>query len=188
MKVFFEPTGFSGYDVILSIFVKPQKDGSGYHYSPDGSLHQYWWAIPGQARVFDSKEIPADLWYSIRHGVQKVKVPDDKTDTWTWDDVIYDKIEKEWIRALKKVDREIDNVQTLEDFKKLYPTIKKSHVYSQKVMNKMFQFYGLHDIPVVNGEIGIATYKKSIIYDALLAKSGLEKDPKEELLKVKHIS
>jgi len=174
MMVYFEPTGWTGARSILSVFVNPQEDGSGFHFSPDGELHQYKWARPHYARRFHSSVIPEPLWYSIQHGIEKVSVPEEKTDTWTWNDVEYDRIDPEWVEAMLEVKQRIDDVKTPEEFAELYPLIKKSHVISHKVMDKLFSFYGLPDVPVHNGEIGIAALQKMSIYEQLLIKAGLE--------------
>jgi hypothetical protein len=174
MKVYFEPTGWTAKKSILSVFVNPQDDGSGYHYSPDGTLHQYWWARPYNARVFEEEEIPEPLRFSIQHGVESVMVPKEKEDSWTWDDVEYMRIEPEWGEALLEVNKRIDDVKTFEEFAELYPLIKKSHVVSHKVMNKLMGLYSQPDVPVRNGEIGIAALQKMSIYEQLLIKAGLE--------------
>ena len=95
-------------------------------------------------------------------------------------DLEYNKVSKEQVEALIAVKERINDTKTLEEFKELYPLIKKSNVISHPVMDKLFALSGLPKYNVMNaknGEIGIATYQKSLYYKALLIEYGLEPSP-----------
>jgi len=174
MKVYFETIGGGAGKISLSVYVNPTKDGHGYFYSCDGRKVQFAWTNPQKAVVFDSSELPEELWYSFKHGVHHIEADENKLKDWTWDDLEYHKVEKEQVDALRVVKKKIKDVKTLDDFKELYPTIKKSNVVSHDVMDKLFSFFDIPDVPVRNGEIGIAFFQKMCIYNSLLVKSGID--------------
>lgn len=174
MKVYFEHTGGSLKTASLQVYVDPTGDGHAYHFGADEQKYLFAWANPKKARVFESDELPKQLWYSIHHGVDNVEVPIDKVANYEWSDVSYRKVSKTRIEAYKKVLSKIDDVQTIEDFKALYPLIKKCGIADNRIMDKLFQFCNTPDVPVYNGEIGIAFFQKQMVYKRLLHKIGLE--------------
>lgn len=180
MKVYFETNGGGNGKLWISVYVNPTDDGHGYFYTPDGTECRFAWVHPSEAIVFDSEELPEELWYSIQHGVHFLEIDVSKRKNWTWDDLEYNKVSKEQVEALIAVKERINDVKTFEEFKELYPLIKKSNVISHPVMDKLFALSGLPELDVMkakNGEIGIATYQKSLYYKALLIEYGLEPSP-----------
>lgn len=177
MKVYFETTGGGNGKLWLTIYVNPTDDGHGYFYTCDGTEAKFAWTHPSEAVVFDSEELPEELWYSIQHGTHQVELDAKKRKSWTWDDLEYHKVTKESVAAFEEVKKRIDDVKTLEEYKELYPLIKKSEVISQRVMDKLFALSELPELDVMkarNGEIGIATYQKMLYYIALLKKHGID--------------
>lgn len=174
MKVYFETSGFGCGKIGMKVYVNPTEDGHGYHYGPDGELIKFAWTNPKRAIVFDSSDIPEDLWFSIQHGVQHVEVEESKK-SWTWDDIEYTKVSKEQVDAYIEANRRIDDVKSIDDFKELYPLIKKSKIINLKIMNKLFSFFDVTKPPVKNGEIGIQFYHMTFLYRSLLVGLGLEK-------------
>lgn len=181
MKVYFEITGGGCGKNAITVYVEPENEQYSCHahyFALDGTKHQFAWATPSRAKVFDSSELPKKLWYSIQHGVWHIDVDMAKGNDWTLEDLEYKPVSKASVDALLEVKKRINDVQTLDDFKALYPLIKKSKAISDVVMNKLFSLCGLQEYDVnraKNGEIGIAFFQKSCYYRRLLVKIGLEK-------------
>ena len=174
MKVYFEVSGCGCGKLGMKVYVNPKDNGSGYHYGADGQLHEFSWVNPKKAVVFDSSELPENLWYSIQHGVHHVEIEESKRTNWTWDDIEYTKVSPEEVEAYLEANRRIEDVKSIDDFKELYPLIKKSGRINRKIMNKLFSFYDISEPPVNNGEIGIQFYNMTCIYRSLLVELGLE--------------
>lgn len=68
MKVYFEETGRDREFVWITVYIKPQEDGSAFMYDYDGKLFDFSYVEPHKAFCIDSKELPEDLWYSLCHG------------------------------------------------------------------------------------------------------------------------
>lgn len=181
MKVYFEITGGGCGKNTVKAYVEPENEQyscHAYQYALDGTKYQFAWATPSEAKVFDSSELPKKLWYSIQHGVSHFDVDMAKGKDWTLEDLEYKPVSKASVDALLEVKERIKDVQTLDDFKALYPLIKKSKAISNAVMDKLFSLCGLPEYDVnkaKNGEIGIAFFQKSCYYRRLLVKVGLEK-------------
>ena len=180
MKVYFEEDGYGGCEISLNVYVSPRQNGSAYHFGVDGTKELFYWADPGEAVVFDHKELPEELWYSISHGVHEVTIPEDKSENWTLEDIKYDVLNHEKIDAYIEASKKIKEVTTVEDFKKLYPIIKKSGFISNGFVDKLFSLCNVPRIPVWNGENGIAFYQEELIYRSLLFNLGLEESPEKD--------
>ena len=179
MKVYFEYDGGGGGKTWINVYVDPTDDGHGYWFTAEGKKTKFAWVHPSEATVFDSSELPEDLWYSIQHGVHHLEVDSSKSKGWTWDDLEYTKVSKEETAAYLEACNKIKEVTTIEDFKALYPIIRKGRRVNHSIMDKLLDLRGISDVPVHNGEIGIAFYQKMCIYKAILIELGLEK--KEDL-------
>ena len=75
-------------------------------------------------------------------------------------------------RAYNKLMRELDKVNTIEDYHKLYPLILKGNRINAKIIDTLFKIQKIPNTPAINGEIGIAFYKKYIIWKAIIDKLG----------------
>lgn len=158
MNVYFQQCGYRGNSIVLQVYVQPRRDGHAYHYNADGSESLFAWVNPDIARVFDSSEIPSELWYSIQHGLDYVEIDMEKDISWNLSDLKYDPVKKEEIDAYIKAQTEIDNVGSIEEFKQLYPLIKKGNRASRKMIDKLFSLVGVRTTPPKNGETGIAFF------------------------------
>lgn len=178
MKVYFEETGFGHGKCFITVFVSPkEKDRSteAYQYNPEGKKFSFFWADPIKSRCYDSKELPKIMWDSIRYGCCDMEVDWDKDGyRWNIDDLEYNPVNMTEINAYKKAMKLIGSVKTLDDFKELYPTIKKSNRISQPIINKFFEVVGTRYPDVYNGEIGIAFMQGVCLYKYLLGEIGLE--------------
>ena len=182
MKVYFEKTGYGLGNIMITAFVSPTNDGGGYYYNLEGKKRKFWWCNPEWSEVYDSKDLPKDLLYSFHHGVNNFEVPEDKADSWTPEDLIYTKVEREQCTAFCKVKKALPNVKSLDDFWKLYPDIKKSGFISGEIINKLFELVGIERTPVCNGEIGIAFYQDRMIFKAICDEHFAKNKPvKQEL-------
>ena len=181
MKVYFDPRGFFGKNIWLNLYIKPKKDGSGIQYDALGKEYSFYWANPEKAVITaDHTDLPEDMWYSFCHGVNSFEVPKEKLDDSNWknlNDLIYTKVSKKQVEALEKVNNTIDNITTIEEFKELYPIIKDSGFFINKVMDKLFNLCNLSKWDVSkaeNGEIGISFLYKTDVYKELLKKLGID--------------
>lgn len=177
MKVYFERTGGGCGMEIISIYVKPHEDGSAVNYNKDGSEYRYRFASPEMAALcVDSSELPRDLWFSFRHGMNKANVPWEKRSNFTLDDLIYDKVDREEVKAYVKVMRLLDGVNTIDEFKSLCPLIKRSGSISRKVIRKLFDLCGMTEHIPINGETGLAFLGDYFTFRALARQNGFEEE------------
>lgn len=177
MKVYFEEVGGGDGKVCLRVYVNPQEDGSGYQYDLTGRKHKFWWADPDEARVFEHTELPKDLLFSIRHGVDEVEVDEDKFENWTFDDLIYSKVERESVKAYNEFKKMMPNIKTVDDFKAAYPTIKKCGFITEDIVKTLFNVMSIPKTKVHNGEIGIAFMMDRMNYSEAVYMLGLEEKP-----------
>lgn len=177
MKVYFEECGSGDGQIFINVYVNPQEDGSGYQYDLTGKRHKFWWADPDEARVFDHTELPKDLLFSIRHGLDEVAVDEDKFENWTFNDLIYKKVDRESVRAYNEFQKMKQNIKTVEDFKNAYPTIKKCGFITDDIMKTLFRVMNIPSTPVQNGEIGIAFMMDRMNYSEALYMLGIEEKP-----------
>jgi len=179
MKVYFEITGRGGNgkgEMVLSmnIYVNPTKDGHAYHFDSLGIEHIFAWADPSKARCYDSSELPKKLWYSILHGTSVAEIPAKKEDNWTLDDLKYNAVKMSEVKAWSEVCEKIDTVKSIDDFKALYPILRKSKRCSMGVMRKFFSICNIPEIPEQNGEIGMAYFQNLRLFHTLLKEKGIE--------------
>lgn len=174
MKVYFEERGWGAEKIFLRAYVNPTKNGYAYSFDANGKKYSWCWAKPIKAVVYDHTQLPQDLWFSIKHGSCDMEIPKNKRESWDFSDLIYDKIDQEAAKAAKYVYRQIKMVQTMDDFKKLYPYIKKCAYYIPEVVDKLCELCGIGKVPMVNGELGIAFYRQVCIYNHLLKENGIE--------------
>lgn len=180
MKIYFEQRSWGGDNIDFDIYIKPfytqAVEGAGLYYNSDGKLCSFYWVHPEKAKVFDDKELPKELLYSFKHGTRRCSVDAGKKNNWTFDDLIYDKVTPEMTRAYNKLMKELDKVTTIEEYHKLYPLILKGNRINEKVMDTFFKIQKVPDIPVVNGEIGIAFYMKCQVWKAMINKLGWDNE------------
>lgn len=179
MKVYFEIKG-GGSDGkgnmvrSITIYVNPTKDGHAYHFDSLGEEHQFAWVNPKKAWCYESSELPKAMWQSIQHGTWHAEIPAEKAESWTLADLKYDKVKMSEIKAWKEVCDNLDSVKTIDDFKAVYPTLKKSKRCSMAVIRKLFSICGVDEIPECNGEMGIAFLENSFRYRKVLRSLGIE--------------
>lgn len=179
MKVYFEISG-GGSDgkgnmvCSIKIYVNPTQDGHAYHFDALGKEYQFAWANPKRAWCYESSELPKALWQSIQHGTWHAEIPAEKKNNWTLDDLKYERVKMPEVKAWKEVCDKIDSVETLDDFKALYPTLKESNRNSMAVILKLFSICGVDVIPEHNGEMGIAFMLNYFKFKRLLIQLGIE--------------
>lgn len=171
MKVYFEESGGGPGFTWFDVYVKPTRDGGGYQYNRFGKLEKFWYTDPEKANVFDSSELPKELWISIQHGTSMVELPDDKE--FSFESLKYNKVDLESIQAYVEVCKRLKNVKTLDDFKKLFPLIKKGNTLNNKIMDTFFNLINFK--PNIlgylrRGEIGMALFQKSTDFKTLIKK------------------
>ena len=179
MKVYFEITGGSYQEgklktASIQAYVTPTKDGHGYFFDTQGKKHQFAWCDVKRSKVYDQRELPADLWYSIRHGVHRFDADVESKDDWTFDDLIYTKVKREQVEAGRKVCKLLPTIQTIDDFKKAYPTFKKYGYITYGIVDALFRVTGIPHCPAYNGEIGMAFMNDILMYQSALRKLGIE--------------
>lgn len=176
MKIYFEQKSWGGDNIDLDIYIKPfctdEDKGAGCYYNDDGKLCNFYWVHPKEARVFDTKELPKELLYSFKHGTSQCSVDTKKIDNWTFDDLIYSKVTPKMTRAYNKLMKEIDKITTIEEYHKLYPLVLKGNRINEKIIDTFFKIQKVPNIPVINGEIGIAFYMKYQVWKAMINKLG----------------
>ena len=105
MKVYFEVTGGGGCETDITAYVSPKRHSEGYcgyEYDLFGKRHEFAWVDPDEARVYDHSELPADMWYSIRHGQNDFTVDESKEETWQLEDLRYDRLTPAIVRRGRK--------------------------------------------------------------------------------------
>ncbi len=175
MKVYFEQTGRGAKEISINIYVEPNTRGEAYHFNSLGEKICFSWVQPEKARVIDSDELPKILWESIQHGTSYGDIPADKEDDWTFDDLKYNKVNMSEVRAFREVKERIKGVHTIEDFKALYPTIKKSKRVDMEIIKKLYSLAEVEEIPMVNGEQGLYFFQNQLRYHALIIALGIDK-------------
>lgn len=176
MKVYFQNWGYCGNcsdpNCEVLIYVMP-KGNCGYQFDIGGNKHEIGCIYPKYAKKYDSRELPEDLWFSIQHGCTRGIVPFNKEHTWVIDDLIYESVDKSVVDAYKKVKREIYKVNTLDEFKALYPYIKKSGTVDEDTIYKLFEIHNIPRVKCKNGDEIFVFHKNYILYENLLKVDGL---------------
>lgn len=162
MKVYFEKSGFGCGEIDIKVYVKPRNDGAGYQYDAMGNLDEFWWTYPDDALVIDHKLIPKHLWYAFRYGASDWTM-DDKYD-FTIDNVLkYAKCTErtiEQVRAERKLGNIILNNE--QDIIDALPLIDKCKYMPDNISTRIFEIANMNKAPIVNGEIGIASFYDTI--------------------------
>jgi hypothetical protein len=157
MKVYFEETGdnFGEIDIMAYVSPKPCDGGyCGYEYDLFGKRSKFEWADPEGSRVYDHKELPADMWYSIRHGENNFTVDKEKKCTWQLSDLRYDKVDREKVDNAVKSMKMIDECKNLGDVYDVYVKYVKDGYLVFDFVQKAFDIIKQEEIPMVNGELG----------------------------------
>ena len=170
MKVYFEERGHGMGEIYLQAYVTPTQDGHAYSYDSNGKKYEWAWAHPSEARVFEHTQLPKDLWFSIKNGSCDMTIPASKKHDWNFSDLKYRKISREQVEASRYVHKHINEVQTIDDFKKLYPIIRNCAFYIPECVYKLCELFGVGKVPMVNGELGLAFYQQVCIYNQILKK------------------
>lgn len=168
MKVYFEETGFGDGEIDITVYVKPRKDGAGHHYDAMGNLFEFWWAEPDDALVIEHKLIPKHLWYAFRYGEAHWTM--DAKYKFTIDNVLkYAKCSKrtiEQVRAERKLKNTIINNE--QDIINILPLIDKCKYIPHNISARIFEIANMNKAPIINGEIGIASFYNTINLSAYL--------------------
>ena len=180
MKVYFEVDGRGYGKLYLNAYVNPTRDGHGYRFDLLGKKHQFAWTHTKEARVFEHTELPEEMWFSISHGSDHFMLDAEKADNWTFSDLVYDKIEKESVDAYMEFNKVEKKIKTVDDFKKIYPTIKKCGFVSCDIIGCLFRVLNVPRTPAYNGEIGIAFMMDEEKYRIALIMLGLEQAPQTQ--------
>ena len=174
MKVYFEPTGKGSDGISVKIYVEPTDDGHAYRFDTLGNKYLFAWADIKRAKCFESDELPKKMWQSIQHGTHHALIPNGAGKEWGLGDLKYEKVKMNEVEAYKEVIEKIDDVKTLDEFKELYPTIKKSNRVGMRVIRKLFSICEVSEMPEHNGEMGIAYFNNLMRYHALLEELEIE--------------
>ena len=184
MKVYFQITGAGPYGKnkeychSIQVYIEPTGDGHAYKFSNQGEKYMFAWVNTENSLCIDSSELPKDLWFSIKHGVNQVYQVKTKDKNGYWENdnkehininsLIYEKVNVSQVRAYNKVMKELPNITTIEQYKAIYPLIKKGGRVSSPMIKKLFELTHCKTPDVYNGEIGIAFYKAFIIWKELV--------------------
>ena len=171
--IYLEETGGGGGYVDVDIYIV-LPNGDKAHYNREGKISRFACTSSG-AKSFQAKELPKDLLFSFRHGVNDLRV-DEKLEgyKWTFDDLKYDKVDKEkWkeeqqnIKAARKL---IDTCETIDDVYTLYDKyLRKVHV-PYDIIFKAFKIFKYEpDLSsLFNGEIGMFGFEQSIVFFSIM--------------------
>lgn len=158
MKVYFEVRGGGCGETDIMAYVSPKPyDGGycGYEYDLFGKRSEFTWADPDGSRVYDHKELPADMWYSIRHGANNFTVDESKEETWQLSDLRYNKVDRKKVRQAVKSMKEIDGCKNLSDVYDVWVKYVKDGYLTFGFVQKAFDIIKQEELPMVNGELGL---------------------------------
>ncbi len=158
MKVYFEVrgSGCGEVDIMAYVSPKPYQDGyCGYEYDLFGKRNEFTWADPDGSRVYDHKELPADMWYSIRHGENNFTVDESKEETWQLSDLRYNKVDRKKVRQTMKGLKMIDGCKNLSDVYDVWKQYIKDAYLPFDFVKKAFDIIKQDELPMVNGELGL---------------------------------
>lgn len=161
MKIYFEETGWAALEegprVELTAYVSPKEhsDGyEGYEYDMCGKRHPFEWVNPDEARVFDSSELPEEMLYSFKHGVNEFTVEESKARDYKLTDLKYDKVDRKKIQSTMKGVKLIDGCKTLDDVYDVWVKYIKDAYMPFVFVQKGLAIIGHAEQPMVNGELG----------------------------------
>lgn len=188
MKVYFEPCGCTikkqPHDITrIKVYVNPEREDStshAYMFNSLGEKFSFAWADPYKALCVDLDLLPKVMWQSIKHGADDFHIIDPNHDVYfgrrgfTLEDLKYTPVNMKEIKAYKEVCKKIDSVSTIDEFKELYPLIKKGNRTSTSIIYKLLSLMNINPAHYRNGEIGMEFVHNWRIYDACLKEIGLE--------------
>jgi hypothetical protein len=158
MKVYFEARGGGYGETYIKAYVSPKPYSGGYcgyEYDLFGKRHEFTWAYPDESRVYDHKELPADMWYSIRHGNNRFTVEETKKEMWQLSELRYDKVDRKKVQRAVKSIKEIDGCKSLSDVYDVYVKYVKGGYLTFGFVQKAFDIIKQEELPMVNGELGL---------------------------------
>lgn len=158
MKVYFEVRGGGPGETWLMAYVSPKPHSGGYcgfEFDLFGNRQEFTWAHPNESRVYDHKELPADMWYSIRHGKNNFAVDNSKEETWQLSDLRYDKVDRKKVQQAVKSMKEIDECKSLSDVYDVWKQYIKDAYLPFDFVKKAFDIIKQDELPMVNGELGL---------------------------------
>lgn len=171
MKVYFEIEGerlLNGkrYHSLLC-YVEPDGLGGAKFYNMGEELIGFHWCNVLKAKCVDSSELPEDLWYSIRHGLEHVLLPIEKEDI-DISEFIYEKVDPEQVRMYKKAKEAAEYINSIEELRAFYPQIENLKKVPTEFVRKVFKLAGVLPTKVVNGELGLAMYNDSLKFTYII--------------------
>lgn len=178
-----ETGGGEGYVDISMYIVLPNGDMADY--DEEGKISRFTSARYGE-KSFRAKELPEDLLFSFRHGVNHLLV-DEKLSghKWTFDDLIYDKVDKEkWEEErqnIKTARKLIKTCETIDDVYTLYDKYLREVPIPYDIIFKAFKIFkyepDLSDL--FNGEIGAFGFEQSIVFFSIMQDYETKKNNKQ---------
>ena len=175
MKVYFEVRGGGGGETYITAYVSPKRYSygyCGYEYDLFGKRHEFTWVDPDDARVYDHSELPADMWYSIRHGQNEFTVDESKEETWQLSDLRYDKIDRKKVRQTMKGLKLIDGCKSTGDVYDVWKKYMKDSYLPFEFVQKAFGIMQQCEIPMMNGELGFYGMQNTFLFLELMEKEG----------------
>lgn len=179
MKVYFEVRGGGGGETDITAYVSPKRysDGyCGYEYDLFGKRHEFTWVDPDDARVYDHSELPADMWYSIRHGQNEFTVDESKEETWQLSDLRYDKVDRKKVRQTMKGLKLIDECKNTGDVYDVWKKYMKDSYLPFEFVQKAFGIMQQCEIPMMNGELGFYGMQNTFLFLELMEKEGQKRE------------
>ena len=172
MKVYFEVRGGGRGETYIMAYVSPKSHGwGGYHgfeFDLFGNRNKFAWAHPKESRVYDHKELPADMWYSIRHGKNTLRVDNSKEETWQLSDLRYDKVDRKKVQRAVKSMKEIDGCKSRSDVYDVWEKYLKDGYLTFGFVQKAFDIIKQEELPMVNGELGLYGIMNTALFYGLM--------------------
>ena len=143
---------------LARLFEIPEvSDGSGIIYDYDGTKSSYWWANVDQSTVLNKERLSKELLYAFYHGLHNLEIPKDVQGS------VYDALDasdwkkqgitEEYIARLLALDSLVIN--SLEDVANNFALLQNGPL-SSRLATKIRHLAGIKDVPVYNGELGLA--------------------------------
>lgn len=179
MKVYFEIRGCGGGETDITAYVSPKRhsDGyCGYEYDLFGKRYEFTWVDPDDARVYDHSELPADMWYSIRHGANNFTIDESKEETWQLSDLRYDKVDRKKVRQTMKGLKMIGGCKNLSDVYDVWKKYIKDGYLPFEFVQKAFSIMQHGEIPMTNGEIGIYGIQNTFLFLEMMENEGQKRE------------
>ena len=175
MKIYFEERARGdfgeGPQVEITAYVSPKayEEGyEGYEYDMWGKRHSFCWAHPDEARVFDSSELPEEMLYAFKHGVNDFTVEESKAKDYKLTDLKYDKVDRKKIQSTLKGVKLIDGCKTLDDVYEVWEKYIKDAYMPFEFVQKGLAIIGQAERPMVNGELGLYGVENSLMFHQIM--------------------